>query len=106
MLAGHAGVQEAVAALSNGRLAAYFTPRGPSPAIAELRRYPFAFLSGVNTLFNALLHTSGFDSVDFSHLKITLGGGMAVQEVVARRWQAVTGNPLVLPASGGTPPSG
>ena len=69
-------------------------PRDFPGFVAELRRYPFAFLSGVNTLFNALLHTSGFDSVDFSHLKITLGGGMAVQEIVARRWQAVTGNPL------------
>jgi long-chain acyl-CoA synthetase len=48
----------------------------------------------VNTLFNALLHTSTFASVDFSHLKITLGGGMAVQESVARRWKAATGNPL------------
>jgi long-chain acyl-CoA synthetase len=69
-------------------------PRDFPAFVAELRHYPFAFLSGVNTLFNALLHTSGFESLDFSHLKITLGGGMAVQEVVARRWQAVTGNPL------------
>jgi long-chain acyl-CoA synthetase len=69
-------------------------PRDFKAFVAELRRYPFAFLSGVNTLFNALLHTSGFESVDFSHLKITLGGGMAVQETVARRWKAATGNPL------------
>ena len=69
-------------------------PRDFKAFVAELRRYPFAFLSGVNTLFNALLHTSGFESVDFSHLKITLGGGMAVQETVAQRWKAATGNPL------------
>jgi long-chain acyl-CoA synthetase len=69
-------------------------PRDFKAFVAELRRYPFAYLSGVNTLFNALLHTSGFESVDFSHLKITLGGGMAVQETVARRWKAATGNPL------------
>ncbi|HTY95038.1 MAG TPA: AMP-binding protein [Steroidobacteraceae bacterium] len=69
-------------------------PRDFPAFVAELKRYPFAFLSGVNTLFNALLHTSGFDRVDFSHLKITLGGGMAVQEPVARRWKAVTGIPL------------
>ena len=69
-------------------------PRDFPAFVAELKRYPFAFLSGVNTLFNALLHTSGFDRVDFSHLKITLGGGMAVQEPVARRWNAVTGIPL------------
>ena len=69
-------------------------PRDFKAFVAELRRYPFAFLSGVNTLFNALLHTSGFETVNFSHLKITLGGGMAVQETVARRWKAATGNPL------------
>jgi long-chain acyl-CoA synthetase len=69
-------------------------PRDFKGFVAELRRYPFAFLSGVNTLFNALLHTPGFGNVDFSHLKITLGGGMAVQETVANRWKAVTGNPL------------
>ncbi|HEY6454527.1 MAG TPA: AMP-binding protein [Steroidobacteraceae bacterium] len=69
-------------------------PRDLPRFIQELRRYPFAFLSGVNTLFNALLHNSQFAKVDFSHLKITLGGGMAVQETVARRWKAATGNPL------------
>ncbi|HTV77735.1 MAG TPA: AMP-binding protein [Steroidobacteraceae bacterium] len=69
-------------------------PRDFKAFVAELKRYPFAFLSGVNTLFNALLHTDGFANVDFSHLKITLGGGMAVQETVARRWKAATGNPL------------
>jgi long-chain acyl-CoA synthetase len=69
-------------------------PRDLPAFIAELKRYPFAFLSGVNTLFNALLHNSKFTGVDFSHLKISLGGGMAVQETVAQRWKAATGNPL------------
>jgi long-chain acyl-CoA synthetase len=69
-------------------------PRDFPGFVAELRRYPFAYLSGVNTLFNALLHNSDFKSVDFSHLKITLGGGMAVQETVATRWKAATGNTL------------
>lgn len=69
-------------------------PRDFKGFVAELGRYRFAFLSGVNTLFNALLHNSGFAKLDFSHLKITLGGGMAVQETVARRWKAATGNPL------------
>ncbi len=69
-------------------------PRDFKGFVAELSRYPFAFLSGVNTLFNALLHNTGFAKVDFSHLKITLGGGMAVQETVAVRWKAATGNPL------------
>ncbi len=62
--------------------------------VAEMKRHPFEFFSGVNTLFNALLHTPGFASVDFSHLKITLGGGMAVQASVAQRWKEVTGNRL------------
>jgi long-chain acyl-CoA synthetase len=69
-------------------------PRDVPGFVAELRRYPFAYLSGVNTLFNALLNTPGFSRLDFSHLKITLGGGMAVQSSVAERWRAVTGNPL------------
>ncbi len=49
-------------------------PRDFPRFVAELKRYPFAYLSGVNTLFNALLHTSTFGSIDFSNLKITLGG--------------------------------
>ncbi len=69
-------------------------PRDLRNFVAELRRYPFACLTGVNTLFNALLNTSGFDRLDFSHLKITLGGGMAVQASVAERWKKVTGNPM------------
>ncbi|HUN71427.1 MAG TPA: AMP-binding protein [Steroidobacteraceae bacterium] len=62
--------------------------------VKEMGKQPFAFFSGVNTLFNALLNTPGFDAVDFSHLKVTLGGGMAVQEAVAKRWKAVTGKIL------------
>jgi long-chain acyl-CoA synthetase len=69
-------------------------PRDFRGFVAELRKYPFAYLSGVNTLFNALMNTSGFDRLDFSHLQVTLGGGMAVQESVATRWKAVTGKPL------------
>ena len=48
----------------------------------------------MNTLFNALLHTPGFEKLDFSHLRLTLGGGMAVQEAVAKRWKEVTGKVL------------
>ncbi len=62
--------------------------------VAQMKRHRFEFFSGVNTLFNALLNTPGFADVDFSHLKITLGGGMAVQASVARRWKEVTGNIL------------
>jgi long-chain acyl-CoA synthetase len=69
-------------------------PRDFPAFVAELKKYKFAYISGVNTLFNALLHTPGFDKVDFSELKITLGGGMAVQEAVAKRWKEVTGKIL------------
>jgi len=69
-------------------------PRDFAGFVAELRKYPFAFLSGVNTLFNALLHTPGFAQLDFTHLRVTLGGGMAVQAAVAERWKAITGRPI------------
>jgi long-chain acyl-CoA synthetase len=69
-------------------------PRDFPAFVAELKKYKFFFISGVNTLFNALLHTPGFESVDFSALRISLGGGMAVQRVVAERWKKVTGNVL------------
>ena len=62
--------------------------------VAELKKHPFQYFSGVNTLFNALLHTPGFADIDFSHLKVTLGGGMAVQAAVAARWKEVTGHIL------------
>ena len=69
-------------------------PRDFPAFVAELKKHKFFFISGVNTLFNALLHTPGFDAVDFSGLRVTLGGGMAVQKVVAQRWKEVTGNVL------------
>jgi len=69
-------------------------PRDIPAFVAELKKYPFEYLSGVNTLFNALLHAPSFKQVDFSHLRITLGGGMAVTSSVAERWKAVTGKPL------------
>jgi long-chain acyl-CoA synthetase len=69
-------------------------PRDFADVIRQLKKYPFRFITGVNTLFNALLHAPGFASVDFSHLQITLGGGMAVQASVARRWKEVTGKIL------------
>ncbi len=70
-------------------------PRDLPAFVAELGRHRFTAITGVNTLFNALLHTPGFGSLDFSHLKMTLGGGMAVQRAVAERWMEVTKTPLV-----------
>ena len=62
--------------------------------MADLRRNRFTFFSGVNTLFNALLNAPGFAELDFGQLRVSLGGGMAVQRAVAERWKKVTGNTL------------
>ncbi len=66
-------------------------PRDMPAFVAELKKYRFNFLGGVNTLFNGLMHTPGFDTLDFSSLRCTFGGGMAVQSVVAERWKKATG---------------
>ena len=70
-------------------------PRDMAGFVKELSRIPFTMLTGVNTLFNALLNTPGFDKIDFSALKGALGGGMAVQRAVAERWAHVTGVTLI-----------
>ncbi len=70
-------------------------PRDLPAFVKELGKYKFTAVTGVNTLFNALLNTDGFDKLDFSSLKITLGGGMAVQKSVAEEWKEVTGCPLI-----------
>ncbi len=63
--------------------------------IKEIKKYKFTILTGVNTLFNGLLNHPEFKNVDFSGLHGGVGGGMAVQDVVAKRWKEVTGTPLV-----------
>jgi long-chain acyl-CoA synthetase len=69
-------------------------PRDFPGFVKTLSQHRFTCFSGVNTLFNALLNTPGFDKIDFSALKISLGGGMAVQKAVADQWKKVTGNVL------------
>ncbi|HVN41475.1 MAG TPA: AMP-binding protein, partial [Steroidobacteraceae bacterium] len=69
-------------------------PRDFAGFVKELSKHRFNFFVGVNTLFNALLHTPGFDRLDFSALRVSLGGGMAVQRAVAENWKEVTGNAL------------
>jgi long-chain acyl-CoA synthetase len=69
-------------------------PRDFPAFVAVLKKYPFEFISGVNTLFNALLNTPGFNEVDFSRLRCALAGGMAVQGAVAAKWKQVTGKVL------------
>ncbi len=70
-------------------------PRDMAGFVKELNKYPFTSITGVNTLFNGLLNTPGFSDIDFSTLKLSLGGGMAVQRPVAERWQQVTGTRLL-----------
>ena len=70
-------------------------PRDMPGFVKELGKVPFTAITGVNTLFNGLLNTPGFDQLDFSTLKMALGGGMAVQRPVAERWKQVTGVTLV-----------
>jgi len=70
-------------------------PRDLPAFVKDLSKTPFTCMTGVNTLFAALLAREDFRALDFSSLKLTLGGGMAVQEAVARRWNEVTGNVLV-----------
>jgi long-chain acyl-CoA synthetase len=70
-------------------------PRDIPGFVKELGKYPFTVITGVNTLFNALLNNPDFSKLDFSKLKVTLGGGMAVQQSVAEKWKQVTGVPLL-----------
>jgi len=70
-------------------------PRDLRGFVKELGKWQFTCITGVNTLFNALLNTPGFEKLDFSRMRLALGGGMAVQRSVAERWKAVTGQPLV-----------
>ena len=70
-------------------------PRDIPGFVKEMAKHRFTAFTGVNTLFNALLNNRDFAKLDFSSLRLTLGGGMAVQEAVAIRWKAVTGTPLI-----------
>ncbi len=70
-------------------------PRDMPGFVKTLSGIRFTAITGVNTLFNGLLNTPGFDKLDFSRLHLTLGGGMAVQRAVAERWKKVTGVTLV-----------
>jgi long-chain acyl-CoA synthetase len=70
-------------------------PRDIAGFVKELAKHKYSMMTGVNTLFNALLNHPEFAKLDFSHLKLALGGGMAVQKAVAERWKQVTGTPLI-----------
>jgi len=70
-------------------------PRDIPGFVKELQKTPFTTMTGVNTLFNALLNNQDFCNLDFSRFKFALGGGMAVQRPVAEKWQEVTKSPLI-----------
>jgi long-chain acyl-CoA synthetase len=70
-------------------------PRDIAGFVKELAKHKYSMITGVNTLFNALLNHPDFAKLDFSHLKLALGGGMAVQKAVAERWKQVTGTALI-----------
>ena len=70
-------------------------PRDIPGFVKELAKHRITAITGVNTLFNALINNPDFAKLDFSPLEITLGGGMAVQRAVAERWKQITGVPLI-----------
>ncbi len=65
-------------------------PRDMKGFIKELSKYPFTAISGVNTLFNGMVNTPEFADLDFSHMKLSLGGGMSVHQSVAEKWMDIT----------------
>lgn len=85
-----------LAFLKHGGLNVLITnPRDMPGFVKELKKFQFTVITGVNTLFNGLTHTPGFAELDFSSLKVALGGGMAVQRAVAERWAEMTGSILL-----------
>jgi long-chain acyl-CoA synthetase len=70
-------------------------PRDIPGFVKEMGKFKFTAFTGVNTLFNALVNNDDFRKLDFSSLALTLGGGMAVQEAVAKKWKDITGVPLI-----------
>ena len=70
-------------------------PRDMRAFIGEMKKHPFSVITGVNTLFNGLLNQEAFQALNFDKLKVSVGGGMAVQESVAQRWEKLTGCSIV-----------
>ena len=70
-------------------------PRDFPAFVKELARHRFVYFTGVNTLFARLLNTPGFSNLDFSSLRLTVGGGMAVQAAIAKRWKDVTNSTII-----------
>jgi long-chain acyl-CoA synthetase len=78
-----------------GRSLLITNPRDIPGLVKELAKYPFSAMTGVNTLFNALLNNEDFQKLDFSTLRLSVGGGMSVQRSVAEKWEKLTGHHLL-----------
>jgi long-chain acyl-CoA synthetase len=70
-------------------------PRNMNDFCKVLKNHPFSVITGVNTLFNGLVNREEFRKVDFSHLKVAVAGGMALQKAVSEKWKAITGNEII-----------
>ena len=81
--------------LDGGENVLITNPRDFPAFVKELAKYSFVYITGVNTLFASLLNTPGFDKLDFSSLRWTIGGGMAVQNAVSKNWEKITGQPIL-----------
>src|SRR4030095_294178 len=84
-----------VGAFVGGENVLITNPRDIPGFVKELAKHKYSMITGVNTLFNALLNNPDFAKLDFSHLKLALGGGMAVQKAVAERWEQGAGTTLI-----------
>ena len=80
---------------TTGSIILITNPRDMKGFVGELKKEPISVFIGVNTLFNAMVNRPDFAEVDFSRLKLTLGGGMATQRAVAEKWKKITGTPIV-----------
>jgi len=70
-------------------------PRDMNGFMKILKKYPMNYITGVNTLFNGMMNHPAFASLNFDQLKLSVGGGMAIQKVVADRWKTITGVDLL-----------
>jgi len=81
--------------LDGGENVLITNPRDFPAFVKELKKHKFVYITGVNTLYASLLNTPGFDEIDFSQLRFTVGGGMAIQKAVSKDWEKITGQPIL-----------
>lgn len=81
--------------LDGGENVLITNPRDFPAFVKELKKHKFVYITGVNTLYASLLNTPGFDEIDFTELRFTVGGGMAIQKAVSKDWEKITGQPIL-----------